>query len=115
MILHAQKDKLRSRFGLSPHTFPAVGKPGTTAMLIAPDFFEGYQKIAKNSKSFKNEVCARIMLTFGEPNLLKSAEKVTCPVLFLLCEGDNLTLPDAHKKVEKTLGKIVKIAKYPIG
>jgi len=37
LIFHAQKDKFRSRFGLSSHTFPAVGKPGTTAMLIAPD------------------------------------------------------------------------------
>jgi len=115
LILHAQKDKLRSRFGLSSHTFPAVGKPGTTAMLIAPGFFEGYQKIAKNSKSFQNEVCARIMLAFDEPNLLKSAENVTCPVLFILCEDDNLTLPDAHKKIEKTLGELVKFIKYPIG
>jgi fermentation-respiration switch protein FrsA (DUF1100 family) len=115
LILHAQKDKLRSRFGLSSHTFPAVGKPGTTAMLVVPGFFEGYQKIAKKSKSFKNEVCARIMLAFDEPNLLKSAEKVTCPVLFLLCEGDNLTLSDAHKKIEKTLGEIVKFIKYPVG
>ena len=115
LILHAQKDKLRSRFGLSSHTFPAVGKPGTIAMLIAPGFFEGYQKIVKNSKSFQNEVCARIMLAFDEPNLLKSAENVTCPVLFILCEGDNLTLPDAHKKIEKTLGELVKFIKYPIG
>ena len=102
-------------FGLSSHTFPAVGKPGTTAMLIAPGLFDGYQKIATNSKSFKNEVCARIMLAFDEPKLIESAEKVTCPLLFFLCEGDNLTIPDAHKKIEKTLGDIVKFIKYPIG
>ena len=39
LIIHAQRDKGRSRFGLSPHTFPAVGKPGTTAMLTAPGFY----------------------------------------------------------------------------
>ncbi len=115
LIVHAQKDKFRSRFGLSSHTFPAVGKPDTTAMLIAPGFFEGYQRIAKDSKTFKNEVCARIMLTFDEPNLFKSAKEVSCPVLFHLCEGDNLTLPDSHKKIEKILGKKVKFIKYPIG
>ena len=115
LIFHAQKDKLRSRFGLSSHTFPAVGKPGTTAMLIAPGFFEGYQEIAKDSKTFKNEVCARIMLAFDEPNLFKSAEEVICPVLFHLCEGDNLTLPDSHKKIEKVLGEKVEFIKYPIG
>ncbi len=115
LILHAQKDKFRSRFSLSSHTFPAVGKPSTTAMLIAPGFFEGYQKIAKGSKTFKNEVCARIMLAFDEPNLFKSAEEVSCPVLFHLCEGDKLTLPDSYKKIEKILGEKVKFIKYPIG
>jgi len=115
LIFHAQKDKLRSRFGLSSHRFPAVGKPGTTAMLIAPGFFEGYQKIAKDSKTFKNEVCARIMLALDEPNLLKSADKVSCPVLFHLCESDDLTLPDSHKKIEKMLGSKVTFITYPIG
>ena len=115
LIFHAQKDKFRSRFGLSSHTFPAAGIPGTTAMLTAPGFFEGYQKITKDSKTFKNEVCARIMLAFDEPNLFKSAKEVACPVLFHLCEGDNLALPDSHKKIEKILGKKVKFIRYPIG
>ncbi len=115
LIFHAQKDKFRSRFGLSSHKFPAVGEPDTTAMLIAPGFFEGYRKIAKGSKTFENEVCARIMLAFDEPNLFKSAKDVSCPVLFYLCEGDNLALPDSHKKIEKILGKKVKFIQYPIG
>jgi len=115
LILHAQKDKFRSRFGLSQHTFPAVGKPGTTAMLIAPGFYEGYLEIAKGSKTFINEVCARIMLAFDEPNLFKSAEKISCPILFYLCEGDNLSLPNAHTKIEKILGEKAKFIKYPIG
>lgn len=115
LILHAQKDKFRSRFSLSSHTFPAVGKPGTTAMLTAPGIFEGYQKIAKDSKTFKNKVCARIMLTLDEPNLFKAAQKVRCPVLFHLCEKDTLTLPDSHKKIEKILGEKVEFVKYPIG
>jgi uncharacterized protein len=115
LIVHAQKDKLRSRFGLSPHTFPAVGKPGSTAMLIAPGFFDGYQKIAGGSKTFRNEVCARIMLALDEPNLFKAAERVSCPVLFHLCEGDNLTSPDSHTKIERILGGKVRFATYPIG
>jgi hypothetical protein len=115
LFVHAQRDKGRSRFGLSSHTFPAVGKPGATAMLIAPGVFEGYQKIAKDSKNFKNEVCARIMFESDGPNLFKSAEKVSCPVLFHICENDNINSPDSHKKIEETLDKKVKIVKYPIG
>ncbi len=115
LIVHAQRDKGRSRFGLSSHTFPAIGKPGTTAMLTAPGFYEGYQKITRNSKTFKNEVCARIMFASHGPDLLKAAEKVRCPVLFHICENDTLAVPDSHKKIEKILDKKVKFIKYSIG
>ncbi len=115
LFVHAQRDKGRSRFGLSPHTFPAVGRPGTTAMHIAPGFFEGYQKIAKDSKTFKNEVCARIMLGSHGPDLFEAAGKVRCPVLFHICEKDVNIAPGSHKKIEKILDKKVKIVRYPIG
>ncbi len=115
LIVHAQRDKGRSRFGLSPHTFPAVGEPGTTAMHIAPGFYEGYQRITKNSKTFKNEVCARIMLESHGPDLFKAAEKVKCPVLFHICEKDNNIAPDSHKKIVDILDKKIKIVKYPVG
>jgi len=115
LLVHAQRDKGRSRFGLSSHTIPAVGKPGTTAMLTAPGFFEGYQKIAMNSKTFKNEVCARIMASSHGPDLFLSAENVTCPVLFHICEADNIVAPGSYKKIEKILDKKVSVVKYPIG
>lgn len=40
LIVHAQRDKGRSRFGLSPHTILAVGRPGSAAMLTAPGSHE---------------------------------------------------------------------------
>jgi len=115
LIMNAQRDKGRSRFGLSPHTFPAIGKPGTTAIHTAPGAFEGYEKIAGNSQSFKNEVCARIMLSSHGPDLFESAEAVECPVLFHICEKDNINVPDPDKKIEKILGDKLTIASYPIG
>jgi len=114
LIMHAQRDKGRSRFGLSAHSFPAVGKPNTTAMLIAPGFYEGYQKIAETSTSFKNEVCARLMLESHGPDLFNCAEDVNCPVLFQICEDDNMVAPNSHKKIESILGGKVKITKYSI-
>ena len=115
LIIHAQRDKGRSRFGLSPHTFPAVGKPGTTAMLTAPGVYDAYKKIAMNSNTFKNEVCARIMFGSHGPDLFESAKKVKCPVLFHTCENDNINFPDADKRVEKILGDKLTIINYPIG
>ncbi len=115
LIVHAQRDKGRSRFGLSPHRYPAVGKPGTTALHLAPGAYEGYEKIAKNSKTFKNEICARILFDSHGPDLFESAEKVSCPVLLHVCEKDNLIAPGSHEKIEKIMGKRVRIVKYPIG
>ncbi len=115
LMVHAQRDKGRSRFGMSPHMFPAIGKPGTTAMHIAPGFFEGYQKIAADSKTFKNEVCARIMFGSHGSDLFNAAEKIACPVLFHICEKDTIIAPGSYKKAEKILHKNVKIVRYPIG
>ena len=115
LIVNAQRDKGRARIGLSSHTLPVTGKPGTTAMLIGPGLYEGYQKITANSQTFKNEVCARLMLESHGPDLLKSAAKVNCPVLFHICENDNMTAPDSHYKIVEILKEKVKIVFNPIG
>jgi len=115
LIVHAQRDKGRSRFGLSPHTIPAVGKPGTLAMHNAPGTFEGYAKIVNGSNTFENEVCARLMLMAHGPDLLEVSKEVRCPVLLLVCEHDNLVAPDSHVKIAQTLGSKVIVKSYPIG
>ncbi len=114
LILNASKDKGRSRFGLSPNMIPAVGLPGTTAMLTAPGTFEGYRQFAEKSKTFRNEVCARLMFESHGPDLLKSAKKVNCPVQFHICEKDKIVDPNASGKIEKILGDNLRIIRNPI-
>jgi cephalosporin-C deacetylase-like acetyl esterase len=113
LIMHAQRDKGRSRFGLSAHKIPIVGRPGTLAMITAPGAFEGYSKLA--SSSFINEVCARALLTTGGYNPIKNAPNVQCPVLLQFCEQDNLVSPDSALKVAGILGKYAEVKQYPIG
>ncbi len=115
LLPHAQRDKGRSRLGLSPHTFPIVGKPGTVAMLTAPGAFEGYSRVVQHSETFKNEVCARLLLRQHGPDAVEAAKKVQCPVLFLACENDNLAAPDSHKRAAEALGAKAKVITYPIG
>lgn len=88
LFVHAQRDKGRSRFGLSAHRVPIVGKPRTLAMITAPGAFEGYAKLA--SASFINEVCARALLMTHGFNPIDYAGDVQCPVLLQICEKDNL-------------------------
>jgi uncharacterized protein len=115
LIVHAQRDKGRSRFGLSPHTFPIVGRPGTTAMFAAPGAFEGYTWIAQHSETFRNEVCARLFFAPHGPDLFKVSKNVHCPVLLLGCEQDNLAAPEGYKKIAAILGNKAIVRNYPIG
>ena len=115
LLVHAQRDMGRSRFGLSAHTIPAVGKPKTTAVHIGPGIFDGYAQFAKTSRTFKNEVCARLAFEPESGDLLETAEKVNCAVLLLLCEKDNINSADSHEEIEAILGNKLKIIKYPIG
>jgi acetyl esterase/lipase len=113
LFVHAQRDKGRSRFGLSPHRIPIVGRPKTLAMLTAPGAFEGYASLVP--AGFVNEVCARVLLMSRGHNPVDYAEKVQCPVLLQICEKDNLVSEASYKKTADILGKYAQVKKYPIG
>ncbi len=115
LLVHAQRDKGRSRFGLSPHTFPIVGRPGTTAMLTAPGAFDGYARLTQDSRTFKNEVCARLFFLMHGPDPLEACKKVQCPTLFLACEHDNLAAPKSYEPAADVLGDLAEVKTYPIG
>jgi len=113
LFMHAQRDMGRSRFGLSPHKIPIVGKPGTLAMINAADAFDGYSKIVPSG--FVNEVCARILLRSQGYNPIDHAKDVKCPMLLQICEKDNLVSKNSYQGTAKILGKLVDLKIYPIG
>lgn len=115
LFMHAQRDKGRSRFGLSPHRIPIVGQPGTLAMLTAPGAYCGYAQLTAESETFENQVCARLLFMTHGPDVVELAKKVRCPVLILVCEKDNLVAPDSHVRVAEALGNKATIVNYPIG
>jgi pimeloyl-ACP methyl ester carboxylesterase len=113
IILHAQRDKGRSRFGLSPHHLPIVGRPGSTALLTAPGALEGYTRIA--TSGFENKVCARVMLTRHGPTPDRVIEKVRCPALFQICDDDALASAEGAVNLARRMGDLARIERYPIG
>jgi pimeloyl-ACP methyl ester carboxylesterase len=115
LFVHAQRDKGRSRFGLSPHMIPMVGQPGTMAMHNAPGAFDAYARLMRDSDNFKNEVCARVLFMADGPDPSEAAKEVDCPVLILVCEFDNLVAPGSHVKVAQALGDRAIVRSYPIG
>ncbi len=113
LLVHAQRDKGRARFGLSPHKIPIVGKPKTLAMVTAPGAFEGYADLV--APDFKNEVCARVLLMTHGHNPINYAKGVACPVLIQVCEKDNLVSRRSYEKAAAILGKHAEVKIYPIG
>ncbi len=115
IFIHAQRDKGRSRFGLSTHFIPAVGRPGSFALLNAPGAFEGYQSLMSESEHFINKICGRSMLMMQGPDVAKVAQDVKCPVLIIVCEKDTTVSQDSYKKVAEILGEKATVIKYPVG
>jgi len=115
LIAHAQRDKGRSRFNLSPHTIPLLGEPYSTSMLNAPGGLKGYAGIVHKNSLFKNEICPRIMLMKQADQAVNRIVDVTCPVLLLVCENDELIAPGSHEIAVERLGDRVQLHTYPIG
>lgn len=113
LILHGQRDLVRSWIGLSPHKIPIVGKPGSVACLTSEDAYDGYSKLASNG--FINEACARIVIRGDKYRPVKHAHKVRCPVLLQICEDDSLTPKSAAEETVNRLGKYAEPIYYPIG
>jgi len=111
LFVHGQRDMARSRFGLSAHTIPIVGKPGSLAFFPIADAYEGYAKLAPDN--FINQVCARVILRSHGFRPVRHARSVHCPILIQICEHDSLAPIGAE--TEKELKKYAEVKYYPIG
>lgn len=111
LFMHAQRDKGRSRFGLSPHYVPITGEEGSLAFINATEAYEGYGSLI--SPTFVNKVCARSL--FGTPNTNPKdyAKDVTCPVLLQNCEFDNLVAKKSYEETAEILGDYGEVKVYP--
>jgi len=114
LFMHAQRDKGRSRFGLSAHKYPAYGKAGSIAMISRPGAVEGIRLLTKESTTFVNETCARLALMPHIKDPIEASKDVTCPVMLLVCEKDNLVSTTSHERVVENL-KNPLVKTYPVG
>src|SRR5271157_2069014 len=84
-------DLFRSVVGVKPLMVSTSGAPRSAALMTAPDAEPGYLGLVpKNSTSFRNQVAARfgLQIVFYRPG--RKASKVTCPILFCICETDSV-------------------------
>jgi fermentation-respiration switch protein FrsA (DUF1100 family) len=113
MMMHGQRDLVRSWLGLSVHKIPIVGKPSSIACITIIDAYESFGKLAP--QNYINEVCARINIRGDKYRPAKHAHKVRCPVLLQICDYDSITPKSAAEEAEKKLGEYAEVKHYPIG
>jgi uncharacterized protein len=110
----ALADRARALVGRSPRYMPTVGPPGSLSAMTADDAEHGYAAMYPEGFDWRNEVAARIMLTFGLYSPGRRAANVRCPILFCVGELDHITPPGpAVKAAERApRGELIT---YPIG
>lgn len=113
MMMHGQRDLIRSLFKLSPHKIPVVGKPGSIALMADEDALKAFNSMVP--EGYINEACARINIRGDKYRPVEYANKVRCPVLLQICDKDNMTPLSAAAVTEKRLGKYAQTKHYSIG
>lgn len=113
MIVHGQRDLVRSWLGLSAHKIPIVGRPGTVALMASDEAWDAFAQLAP--AGFINEACARITIRGDKYRPVKKAQHVRCPALLQICEEDTLTPVGAAEETARQLGALAEAKRYPIG
>lgn len=79
--------------GTEPVYVPAVGPPGSVAVMTTPDAVDGFASIA--GPSWENRVRGLIMLRIGLHRPGRRAKDLPCPALFIVADEDAIVPPQA--------------------
>jgi dienelactone hydrolase len=108
------RDLLRAATGRSPHYIPAVGAPGSFAVMTEPDALPGFQALIPAQTNWENRVAARIGVLIGTYRPGRLAPNVSCPALFCLCDTDSLAPADRSARLVARAPR-AEVKHYPVG
>ncbi|OBI30805.1 alpha/beta hydrolase [Mycobacterium sp. E2238] len=86
----AVRDAVGARLGRAPVMVATAGRPDEVALLNAPDAYAGYLRLVPDGVELRNEVAARIALQVFTYRPGRLTPKITCPILFCVCEADSV-------------------------
>ena len=107
-------DQAAALAGRAPRLMPAVGPPGSFAVMTKPDAQPGLEAIVPAGSRWRNEVAARVMLRVASYRPVRSAPSVACPLLVCVCDHDTTTPPAAAVKMGERAPR-GEVIRYPIG
>ncbi|MFL0180881.1 MULTISPECIES: alpha/beta hydrolase [unclassified Mycobacterium] len=92
--LLALRDLAAARLGNPPVMVATAGRPGDVALMSTPDSYPGYLKLVPQGQNLRNEVAARIGMKILAYRPGRQAAKVSCPILFCVCDTDSVAPPE---------------------
>lgn len=93
MIAAGLRDQVGSMLGRPPRMLPAVGAPGTLAVMTSPDAVPGFAAIDPPGSTWRNETPARVALRVGTYRPGRHAGRIQSPILYAIAQDDEITPP----------------------
>ncbi len=108
------RDQLGALGSRRTHYIPAVGPPGSFAVMTTPDAQPGFEALLPPDTLWENRVAARVALRVAGYRPGRSAARLACPVLFCVCDGDTVAPAEATVKFAQAAPG-AEIRRYPVG
>lgn len=104
----AVADRVGALFGAKPIMVPVAGRPGDTALMTAPDGYDGYYNLLPPGATANNSAAARVALDIIRYYPGRKTPKIQAPVLFQVCNSDSVapakkTLSHANRTPRKEI------------
>jgi pimeloyl-ACP methyl ester carboxylesterase len=97
LLAAGARDASRALRGADPYLIPAVGPPGSGAVLSSPDSVPGIAAMTPPGSTWRNAVCPRAV--WAPPYLLeRKVRRIGCPVLYCITEEDDVNPPALGKR-----------------
>ncbi len=108
------QDQAGALTGAPPRYIPAVGPPGTFAVMTTPDAQPGFEALLPPDTLWENRVAARIALWVGPYRPGLAAARLRCPALFCVCDADTVAPADRTAKLVSRASR-GEVKRYPVG
>jgi len=108
------RDALRALAGRPPLYVPAIGPPGSLAVMTSPDAEPGFRALDPADSTWQNRVAARVALTVAAYRPYARFGRLRCPVLVAVAEHDTVT-PAAPAIRAAQQSPNAELIRYPIG
>ena len=107
-------DLAGSLLGARPVHVAVVGPPGALAVMTSPDADPGYRAMLPGHNSWRNQICARAIVTLALYRPLRRAHRIGAPLLVCVGEQDAVTPPEPALRAARRAPN-GEARSYPIG